>query len=153
MKLYVSGPMTDIPEFNFPLFDEVTASLRDQGHVIFSPAEHDRSLYPVGPSVPGYAEGNVTRWSEEVGFDYPEAIATDIRAVLDGEGIVMLPGWENSTGARYERIAAEARGLAIYTVHKCEVSGDWNLASDVDQKRLTKAMKDGLLAALAAEVA
>jgi len=40
---YLAGPMTGLPQFNFPEFDRVAASLRSDGLNIISPAELDDS--------------------------------------------------------------------------------------------------------------
>ncbi len=41
IKWYLAGPMTGIPQFNYPLFDSVSAELRASGYDITSPAEMD----------------------------------------------------------------------------------------------------------------
>ena len=43
-SFYVSGPMTGYPDLNFPAFDSFTADYRRKGHIVISPAEHDRGL-------------------------------------------------------------------------------------------------------------
>ena len=43
-SFYVSGPMTGYPDLNYPAFDSFTADYRRKGHIVISPAEHDRGL-------------------------------------------------------------------------------------------------------------
>ena len=79
--LYVSGPMTGLPELNFPAFHAAAASLRAAGYAVINPAE--------------FGEGDGMTWA-----DY---LRKDIRALMDCDGIALLDGWERSRGARLER--------------------------------------------------
>lgn len=118
--LYVSGGMTNIPCFNFPMFDEVEHELVLQGakHV-YSPAENDRcELRKRGfddvTGVDGYAEGDVHRYEASVG-SVGGLLTWDFNVIVNEcDGIVMLPDWEKSTGAKWERIIAEALGKHVY---------------------------------------
>lgn len=84
--LYVSGPMTGIAEHNYPAFHAEAKRLRAAGFEVINPAEIN-----VGPNA---------SW-----HDYLRA---DVRAMMRCNGIVMLPGWEDSRGARLEyHIACE----------------------------------------------
>lgn len=150
MNLYLSGPMTGIPEFNFPLFDEIRDSLIAQGHTVASPADHDREVlmaaHGVTPEeVDGYAEGNIWQYSESAGAAGDLYVWDFDKIMTWADGIVLMPGWENSTGARYERIVAESRPICVYTVHQCTVDPSfWALASDIQQNRLTALLKEAV---------
>ncbi|MCV9910220.1 DUF4406 domain-containing protein [Brucella sp. HL-2] len=82
-KIYLSGPMTGIPENNHPLFHKVAAELRENGDFVFSPAE--------------YAE------ERGVSFDLRAAFADYCQFICkEADALIVLPGWQNSFGARAE---------------------------------------------------
>ena len=112
MKLYLAGPMRGIPEFNFPAFARYAAQLRSQGHEVFSPAE--RNIAKVGDISKGNLTGDNAVAEQEHGFNLREALKDDMMYIcLEADGIAIMPGWENSKGARAERATAEALGLKV----------------------------------------
>jgi hypothetical protein len=115
LTLYLSGPMTGKPNFNFPLFDEVAAALRRQEWDILNPAEHDRHMHPDIETWPGFATGIVSPK-----FDVRHALEWDYGSILRAHGIALLPGWEASKGARGERFIAEqvVKGILIVVPHR-----------------------------------
>lgn len=129
MILYLSGPMRGYPDFNFPLFDKVAASLRSQGFAILNPAEHDRELYPDIDTWPGFAEGDVEKCPR---FVMSGSLAWDFQSIIDGEGIALLPGWELSSGAKAERFVAECVGKTIHRVVPVDAGG-YTLIADARQ--------------------
>lgn len=40
MKLYIAGPMTGLPDNNYPAFHEAARDLRARGYEVANPAEH-----------------------------------------------------------------------------------------------------------------
>ena len=104
MKLYIAGPMSGIPHLNHPEFDRVTALLRDVGHEVFSPAEKDREW---GQDPDAARTGRNS-------LHMPDVKRWDLQQVLACDGIVLLPGWENSQGSRLERVVAESSGRLIF---------------------------------------
>ena len=100
---YLAGPMRGYDQFNFPTFDEAAADLRAHGIGVISPDEHDRSL--------GFDE---TLNSLE-GFDMAAALRWDILTIMDEEteGVIVLPGWEASSGARAETSVAWAMSKRV----------------------------------------
>lgn len=117
MKLYVAGPMRGYDQFNFPAFDRASAVLRAAGHEVVSPAEMDREK--------GLDEtANTTE-----GFDVQDALRRDFAVILECDGIVMLPGWEASTGANAERFVAETTGRQVFLLDPywllTDEAGNW----------------------------
>jgi len=91
MKVYIAGPMTGIPNLNFPAFHEAASRLRAEGHYVVNPAEIN-----VDPSA-----------------GWLECMRADIRELVTCEAIFLLPGWELSRGATLERHIAERLGFVI----------------------------------------
>src|ERR1700679_3648057 len=104
MRVYIAGPMTGIPQFNFPLFNKVAADLREQGHSCFNPAARDIERH----ANIDFTSGDVEQVKSQ-GFSLREALADDTNYIcLEADAIVMLPGWEFSLGARAEHALATA---------------------------------------------
>lgn len=107
MKLYLAGPMTGIPSFNIPMFDRVAAVLRSQGYDIVSPAElDDPEIRAISLASPDGAIATLNTHGQTWG----DFLARDVKLLADDgiEGVVVLPGWERSNGARLETFVANA---------------------------------------------
>lgn len=104
-KLYIAGPMRGYECFNFPAFDSAASLLESQGYDPISPAQMDRDAFGWGVCP-----------SEDVmaGFSVEDALRRDFQAILGADGIVLLPGWEKSSGATAERFVAETTGKKVY---------------------------------------
>lgn len=103
---YLAGPMRGYEDFNFPAFDAAAANLRRVGWTILSPADRDREH--------GFDE---TRNTLD-GFDLEAAMRDDLRWIIDdADSIILLPGWERSTGAKIERLVAETCGKDVFEYH------------------------------------
>lgn len=112
MHLYITGPMTGIPQFNIPAFDAAAASLRSQGHDVTNPAEED------SPAVREAAFASTTGDLADLdptGETWGDLLARDVKIVADRvDGVVLLPGWENSRGARLEAFVAVQCKKPVY---------------------------------------
>lgn len=98
MRVYLAGPMTGYPRWNFDAFEDAARRLREAGHEVWSPHERDLAK--------GFDPG-----SDGAGFDLRQALVDDVEAVLASEAVVLLPGWEDSPGALIEVVTAEAAGI------------------------------------------
>lgn len=112
MKVYLAGPMSGIPDFNFPAFHAAAAYLRELGHSVFNPAEKDEEIHD--KSI--FAGAGDIEACEKKGFSLRAALAADTKYICEeAEAIAMLPGWEASGGARAEWALAHAlRHTFIY---------------------------------------
>ena len=93
-RIYLSGPMTNMLDLNFPLFHTVTSALRNAGHIVINPAE-------LNPD-PG-------TWSE--------CMRRDIKALMDCDTVATLPGWQDSRGASLEVHIGKALGMRVVNAH------------------------------------
>lgn len=110
MNIYLAGPMRGIPAFNFPAFDFAAAKLRADGHVVFSPAERDRTIH--GVALEDNPTGDEALATANVGFSLREALGADTEYICKhATAIALLPGWEKSSGVTAERALALALGL------------------------------------------
>jgi hypothetical protein len=112
MKLYLAGPMTGYPQFNFPAFDQWARALRYHGFDVTSPAEED----PI--EVQAIARASVTGNPAELPkFDGPLPTALrNVSNVFDCDGVALMPGWERSSGSAHEIATAARFGLPVAPV-------------------------------------
>lgn len=98
MKLYLAGPMTGYPDHNFPAFAGAAAALRERGHNVLSAHEilHD--------GLPG----------DLANLPHERYLRDDLKEMLECDGIVLLPGWPRSTGARLELSTALALKMTVF---------------------------------------
>lgn len=94
MKIYLSGPMTGLPDNNFPAFHAIAQALRDAGEDVVNPAE-------INP---------------DASLSWEECMRADIKALCDCDAIYLLPGWEKSRGAHLELHVAHRLGLKVLTL-------------------------------------
>lgn len=114
MNIYLAGPMQGYPEFNFPAFNTKTAELRAQGHEVFNPAERDIERHGGVDISKGNTKGCLEHAVKNHGFNLREALRDDLTYICTtADAICLLPGWENSKGARAEHATAVALGLKI----------------------------------------
>lgn len=98
---YLAGPMSGYPQFNFPAFHEGARALRERGYKIISPAEEDSAA--VQAAALKSKDGKLDAEGKVAGETWGEILARDVRIVADKvDGIIFLPGWRSSRGARLE---------------------------------------------------
>ena len=101
MKCYLAGPMRSRPDNNNAAFMAGATALRAAGWIVFNPAEMDsEEAMELGRMTEGDALREIMRRDLRV--------LTDELKAENGDAIVLLPGWEESTGAVAER------GVAIW---------------------------------------
>jgi hypothetical protein len=106
---YLAGPMSNIPQFNFPRFLEVAGILRNLGYEILNPAEMD------SPEVTAKAMASKDGAPDPDGPTWGDFLARDVKRVADeSRGVIMLDNWEQSKGARLECFVAMQCGFDVY---------------------------------------
>ena len=93
MKAFISGPMTDIEDFNRPRFNDTESKLIRLGFSVFNP-----SWLLVDKE-----------WTHE------DVMPVDLAALSRCDILVQLEGWENSKGAKKEYDYAVANRISIIT--------------------------------------
>lgn len=114
-KVYLAGPMSNIPYFNFPAFFDGEKILRNLGYEeIFNPAQHDVDTYgdfwkdcPTGSH-------DEAKSREGAPITYRDVLRKDLNWILDhAEVIALLPGWENSKGVKAEKALTDCLKLEV----------------------------------------
>ena len=105
--VYISGPMTGLPGFNFPAFDKAAVTLAADGWVPLNPAELERQEHPARD----YSQYDGRTLPP--GFCLETTAYRDLEAVRKCDAIFMLKGWEKSKGARAEKALAEWLGKQV----------------------------------------
>lgn len=95
-RVYLSGPMTGMPDWNFPAFNAEAARLRALGYDVVNPAE-------INPDTTTH---------------YNECLRHDLQALLTCDTIAMLDGWMDSNGAHLEMHIAHRVGIKVVEAKK-----------------------------------
>jgi len=93
-RWYVAGPMTGLPELNFPAFNKHAATLRKAGFHVENPAE--------------ICPDPQAKWED--------CMRADIAKLVTCDAILLLPGWQKSRGATLEAHIAKSLGLQMVEV-------------------------------------
>lgn len=89
--VYIAGPMTGLPGYNLDAFTAAETELAAFGHD------------PVNPGRHGVVEG----------FTWTDYLRRGVTELCACDAVAVLPGWENSRGARLEVHVARALGMPV----------------------------------------
>jgi nucleoside 2-deoxyribosyltransferase len=106
-RVYLAGPMTGLPEFNYPAFNAEAARLRALGYQVENPAEN-----PLPAEAPWH-----------------QCMRAAIRQMVVCDVVATLPGWDKSRGAQLEvyladRLEIPSIEAASLTVHQVKPSAE-----------------------------
>lgn len=89
--LYLAGPMSGLPAYNYPAFDSAAAKLRRAGFEVLNPAENEA---PEGREWAGW-------------------MRLSIGQLIRADAVALLPGASGSRGARLEVKLAGDLGMRV----------------------------------------
>jgi hypothetical protein len=87
-RVYLSGPITGLPDLNFPAFNAEAARLRALGFEVVNPAE-------INPD----------------GGTWHECMRRDVALLVTCDHVATMPGWDKSQGASLEVSIADRLGI------------------------------------------
>lgn len=118
-RVYVSGPMTGLPEYNYPAFNRAAQWLRDAGYDVENPAENPAP--PCGTWV-GYmrlAVAQVARcdalylldgWQHSRGAWVEVSLARELELLIDYDRTLLIPRQGLWDTQKIQHSAAERQG-------------------------------------------
>lgn len=92
-RIYIAGPMTGLPDHNFPAFDAAARRLEKAGWEVINPADN---------------------FGGRVNLPRASYLRVDVALLLQCDALALLPGWEASRGARLEYLLARELELPIF---------------------------------------
>lgn len=96
MKLYIAGPMTGLPDFNYPAFFAAEEQLKAAGYETENPARNELS------------EDRPADEPMWLGF-----MRMSLVQISRVDGLALLPGWQNSSGAKLEEHIGQGLKLHV----------------------------------------
>ena len=94
-KIYIAGPMSGLPDCNYPAFHAAADVLSVRGYEVVNPA-----------------------MSELDKAHYVDFLREDLRWMLDCDAVAVLEGWWESAGARNEVMVAGLLKMPVRTVEE-----------------------------------
>jgi hypothetical protein len=92
-RIYIAGPMTGIANHNFPAFDAAARRLEKLGWEVVNPADN---------------------FGGKTNLPRKSYLRIDVALLLQCDALALIPGWEQSAGARLEYLLARELGLPIH---------------------------------------
>jgi hypothetical protein len=102
MKVYLSGPMRGLPDWNRKEFVKARESLTLKGFHVLCPSELSRAM--------GYHDGTA---GGEDRAHLLHVIQSDMACLYAADAIALLPGWERSVGCTVEIAMAQFLSLKV----------------------------------------
>jgi hypothetical protein len=97
--LYIAGPMSGLPEFNYPAFRAAEQQLRAANYDVLNPILGE------------YRDDAPREDATALGGKWDDYMRNGINQLIRADGVALLPGWDKSKGAGIEWKLAEDLGL------------------------------------------
>lgn len=91
-RVYLAGPMSGLPDYNYPAFNAEAARLRALGYHVENPAENPKP-------------------EPETWENY---LRVALRQMLTCDAVLLLPGFQRSRGAMLEMQTAKELQIAVF---------------------------------------
>lgn len=101
MRIYIAGPMTGVPEFNWQAFEEAEQRLAAAG---WTPVNPHRLHFT--------SKAELLQRHDEL--THSEYMRADVAALARCDGVLALDGWDKSKGATMELKLALELGIPTY---------------------------------------
>ena len=98
-SIYIAGPMSGLPDYNYPAFLDAEGKLTVAGYHVLNPARVE--------------EDNPTPGTPQ---EWGWYMRRCLKMVADADGIALLDGWRNSRGATLERLVGISLGMDVHTL-------------------------------------
>ena len=105
MKFYLTGPITGYENGNKVAFETAAKNLRSRGYEVISPLELNTP------------EEEKEALEKHYGEMYWKLLARDMVVISTVNGIIFLPGWEDSKGARLEAYTGLLNNHPFFEYH------------------------------------
>lgn len=135
VEYYLAGPMTGLPEYNYPAFEKAEVLLAENGITVRSPHRIDHQQH----TFVGYGAGgtfcdrilsdgrfpakvcragkdDAIHNTERGSLPYSVYLKAGYRLLLECGGIIMLHGWTQSRGTRHELYVARSLGYPVFAM-------------------------------------
>lgn len=106
IALYLAGPMTGLPDLNYPAFEAAATSLRGLGYRVLSPHEL----------------GIDAAKQKEIGW--AQALKRSLRQMLETDAVAYLHGFQESSGAKLEIMVADRLSMPCHPIAFWELNHD-----------------------------
>lgn len=122
MRIYISGPMTGMPDSNISAFNAAAERLRAEGHFVINPTNLS-AMFGTSEEIEKsfsalYGLPKEEVFKRAIFFPIDTILAksimdADLAAVRSCDAIYLLRGWESSRGAKKELAEAIKYGLEV----------------------------------------